>query len=245
MRTAPLIIAHRGAPLEVPENTLASFDRAIELGADGLECDVRLTRDRIPVLMHDEDLARVAGRRGRVSELTLDEIQSIDLSAYHPSYAEPCRVPTLAEALAHLSNRDLQLVIEVKGQRGRDDEAARAIDDILENAPLERPPILSSSSAGVLAALYRRCPDRSRAFIVTGPFFSFLQPWVFAKLYRLSGMHVVRSCLNTSFVRRCHARGIHCYTWTINDDAEVKRACALVVDGIITDDVAGARRARD
>src|SRR6185503_14444987 len=82
MPTTPLILGHRGASAVAPENTLAAFSRAMSDGADGIEFDVRLSRDGVPVVIHDANLNRTAGVARRVSDLTAKELQEIDVGGW-------------------------------------------------------------------------------------------------------------------------------------------------------------------
>jgi glycerophosphoryl diester phosphodiesterase len=131
----PLIIAHRGDSAQRPENTLASFASALEVGAELVECDVQLTRDGQVVVIHDPTLDRTTTGRGRVGELTLPEIRAF--SAGYPerfgrAYAGE-RVPTLAETLGLLRER-ARIMIEIKTESVLEAEAdgieARAIGEV-------------------------------------------------------------------------------------------------------------------
>src|SRR4029079_16191350 len=82
MSLRPLILGHRGASAVAPENTLAAFSRAMSDGADGIEFDVRLSRDRVPVVIHDANLNRTAGVDRRVSDLTAKDLQEIDAGSW-------------------------------------------------------------------------------------------------------------------------------------------------------------------
>src|SRR3712207_531627 len=82
VKQSPLIIAHRGASALAPENTLAAFQRAIEDGPEGLEFDVRMAKDGVPVVFHDSTLKRMARREGRTSSITTAELQSLDLGEW-------------------------------------------------------------------------------------------------------------------------------------------------------------------
>ncbi|MBI3536498.1 MAG: hypothetical protein HY070_02885, partial [Chloroflexi bacterium] len=95
----PLIIAHRGASAEAPENTLAAFTRAFELGADGIELDVTLTKDNIPVVIHDDTVNRTTNARGVVSEMLLAEIKQLDAGSWKDAKYRGEKIPTLEETL--------------------------------------------------------------------------------------------------------------------------------------------------
>ena len=105
------VIGHRGASGYVLENTIPSFSKAIELGSDIVECDVHLSSDGVPVVIHDEDLSRLAGLNKKISDLKVSEIKSIDLNGYE--------VPTLDEVLSIISGK-AGLFIEVKDPKAVD-----------------------------------------------------------------------------------------------------------------------------
>ncbi|HEV2914492.1 MAG TPA: glycerophosphodiester phosphodiesterase family protein [Pyrinomonadaceae bacterium] len=121
-RPLPLVIGHRGASAVAPENTLAAFERAMTDGADGIEFDVRLARDRVPVVIHDATLRRTGLMVGEVASLASTELAVVDVGTWfnlrHPSrgqasYAE-ARVPTLAQVLELFRERDATLYVEMK-----------------------------------------------------------------------------------------------------------------------------------
>ncbi|HKR23377.1 MAG TPA: glycerophosphodiester phosphodiesterase family protein [Pyrinomonadaceae bacterium] len=99
--STPLIIAHRGASAVAPENTIAAFQAAIDAGADGIEFDVRLSRDGVPVVIHDETLNRTHGMRRRVGEMTLDELNDVD-------------VPSVEQLFKLFESNKLILYLELK-----------------------------------------------------------------------------------------------------------------------------------
>lgn len=126
--TTVLIIGHRGAAAVAPENTLVSFERALADGADGVEFDVRLARDRVPVVIHDATLRRTALRRGMVSSFPSTELAQVDAGTWfnlrRPRLARPeyalATIPTLASVFELMKKRDALLYVEMKcGPRDR------------------------------------------------------------------------------------------------------------------------------
>jgi glycerophosphoryl diester phosphodiesterase len=119
---APLIIGHRGAAAVAPENTLVSFERALTDGADGIEFDVRLARDKVPVVIHDATLRRTVRRSGRIANFSSTELAEMDAGTWfnlrHPARALPvyteARIPTLAQAFALLQKSAALLYVEMK-----------------------------------------------------------------------------------------------------------------------------------
>ena len=111
----PLIIGHRGASAVAPENTMAAFREAIAVGAHGIEFDVRLTRDGIPVVIHDSTLGRTGGMNQRVSDLSWDELRKIDVGSWFKggSFAGET-VPSLEELFDLFQTNNLSLYLEMK-----------------------------------------------------------------------------------------------------------------------------------
>jgi glycerophosphoryl diester phosphodiesterase len=127
----PIVVAHRGASVEQPENTIEAFEAAIDAGADAVEFDVRMTRDGVPIVMHDQDVSRTTNATGLVMKLPLDEIRRLSIELPGGGAAG---VPTLEEALACLSGR-AAADIELKNdwdEPGYVEEGAPAIEATLE-----------------------------------------------------------------------------------------------------------------
>ena len=240
--TIPLLIAHRGARLEAPENTLPAFARAIELGADGIEFDVRLTRDRVPVISHDEHIHDEQGHLVSISATPYEILRTIAIGARKGAEFRGTVIPTLEEALAFLAPHNLQLIVEIKRQSDLHDDAVRRVGDALHHAPLKKSPIVSSASRRIHHALYRHHRDLQRALIVVEPLFSFVPSLLFAKFYGLQALHLEVSGLKKIFVEACHRLNLQCVLWTVRLARQLHHAVQLGVDAIIADDVALIRR---
>lgn len=150
-----LLIAHRGASADATENTLAAFALAAEQGADAVECDVRLTQDGTPVVLHDADLRRLAGRTERVEALTIAELAAVRVG-------DGQLIPTLAEAL-DWSRRGLPLVVELKA--GPDPSLlAECVAPVIRSAA-DRIVAVSSFSLSILQRVAERLPDVALALV--------------------------------------------------------------------------------
>jgi glycerophosphoryl diester phosphodiesterase len=241
-----IVYAHRGAAAERPENTLVSFQRALELGADALETDVHLTADGAVVAIHDPDGARVAGSRQTVAASTLAEVKAwdagtvfVDGRGERPFVGQGHRVPTLDEILGELPkvrvNVDLKASAPELAERfleivRRHDAEQRVVAASFHRGPLRRLRAAGWRGEYSLArmefvaawlvprALTQKSPPGARAQIPThaGPF----------------------SISTRRFVEKLHALGLKIDYWTINDPDEAKRLVALGADGIMTDDPA-------
>ena len=148
--TPPIfIVGHRGAPLIAPENTIASHEAALRLGANIIELDVRMTRDGHFVVIHDATVDRTTNGEGRVSKMTLEEIRALDAGAWKGPQFAGARVPTLREALANLKGR---AGIDIDFKDGPKNSGAR-LADLLDEL---------GYNDGTLVTFYARTPGRLR-----------------------------------------------------------------------------------
>ncbi|MGH6912195.1 MAG: glycerophosphodiester phosphodiesterase family protein, partial [Geminicoccales bacterium] len=163
----PRLIGHRGAAGAAPENTLASIRRASQLGAAWVEFDVKLTREGVPILMHDDRLERTTSGRGCVADHTLAAIRELDAGAWFaPAFAGEA-VPTFEDALAACAELGLGINVEIKPCPGREEETAHAVLEVLLAhwaADLSRP-LISSFAHLCLAVARERAPDLPRGYL--------------------------------------------------------------------------------
>jgi len=243
----PLAIGHRGCAGEVPENTLASFRRGLEDGAVVIETDVHLTRDGVPVLLHDDDVGRVSDGAGPVRDHDLADLQRLDAGHRFatPDGATPfrgagLRIPSLAEALDAFPGVrfNLELKEDLPGivERTLDAirEAGRAESTLVtsgadaimrrlrDEAARRDAGVARGASAGevgrfALAALRGETPPEGTMALQVPTHFAG-QPLVTAK-----------------FVEIAHAHGIEVHVWTIDEPAEIDALLDVGVDGIVSD----------
>jgi glycerophosphoryl diester phosphodiesterase len=219
----PIPFAHRGGAGDAPENTMRAFSAAVILGYRYLETDVRVTADGLVVVFHDEDLARMCGRPGRISELSAAEIATARVAGTEP-------IPTLHELLDAWP--DVRINIDCKS----DDAIEPLADVITEHAALDRV-CLSSFSDRRIRALRRRlgrrlCTSAATLELAALKLFGFAAGGLAAQVpVRHRGVTVV----NARFVRRSRRRGLPVHVWTIDDASEMHRLFDLGVDGIMTD----------
>lgn len=141
----PKLIGHRGAASYAPENTLEGIRTAYDLGIDWVELDVKLTKDEIPILFHDEDTQRMSGVPGLVRDMTLDELKELDVGANHGESFIGTQIPTLDEALELLIDLDMAVNLEIKPCPGREKETAEILVDHLSRVWDEHNKVLLSS----------------------------------------------------------------------------------------------------
>jgi glycerophosphoryl diester phosphodiesterase len=153
----PLVIAHRGTPRELPENTLASFSRALEQGADVLETDLRISQDGVIVLVHDETLERTTNGTGFVSAHSLDEIKDLRTRAPAGQLADE-GVPTLLELLA-LTQAQVPLLLELKDPLFAEEVHARKLVRMLQAYEMLDKSAVVSFKSELVRSVERVCPE--------------------------------------------------------------------------------------
>jgi glycerophosphoryl diester phosphodiesterase len=166
----PPVIAHRGASAIAPENTLAAFRLAHEAGALWVECDVKLTRDGAPIIMHDDTLDRTTDGKGNVADMDWADVQKLDAGVWFDARFRGERVPQLAEALRFILDHDMRLNLEIKPCPGR--AQATAMVALIETAklwpPYYAPPVISSFNEKALAIAAQLHPHWPRSFAFEG-----------------------------------------------------------------------------
>lgn len=233
LRTHPLVIAHRGFSHRAPENTLVAYREAIEAGADMAECDVWLSADRVPVLLHDEHLKRTTGVDAKVTSLPLERIKEFDAGQWKaPEYAGE-RIPTLIETLKLVSGK-LRLVIEVK-PAGMEREVIAAI---VEAGVKPSDVMIFSFKHEVVETLARLEPQLPTTWLIGD------MPWqrekrretlALALSARVSAIGLPVARVDPAIVRLAHESGLSVFVWTVNDPDDMAYLARIGVDGIITD----------
>ena len=239
----PAVVAHRGAPVSRPENTLASFEEAVRLGARIVEFDVRLTRDTVPIVIHDPTVDRTTDGTGAVHELDLAAVRALDAGAGE-------RVPLLAEVLEALSGR-AAVAIEIKNLPGepaydpREEPIVAAAHDTLRGVGFDGPVLVISFNPASIEASRAIDPDVATGFLTTA-----LVPPDEALRYAVGAGHALvlpgtraLEPAGAAFVERAHAAGVRVGTWTADTSEEVERFVALGTDVIASNDPAMALEA--
>lgn len=243
----PLLYAHRGAASERPENTLSSFARALELGADALETDVHLTLDGHVVAAHDATLARAAGVPVMIRRATLDELRRcdvgwgfVDREGGRPFAGRGERVPTLEEVLDAFPG--VPLNVDVKQPTP---SMVGPLLDLLRRKRAEGRVLVASFDGATLRAVRAAGYPGRTGLALTEVLRLYATP-----LAALRAMPPGGSAAQVppaaqglrldspGFIARCHALGLRVDYWTINDPAEAERLLDLGADGIMTDDPA-------
>ncbi len=227
----PLNIAHRGASAVAPENTLAAFHKALELGADGIELDVRLCADGTPVVIHNPSVDATTDGSGSVAQMTLRELKQLDAGAWFaPAFAGE-RIPTLEETLAAVGGR-LLVNIELKGKAILGRRLVRATVDLIERYCLAERVLVSSFNPLLLHRVQRIAPKIATGLLYLWAFLPGVAQRVAPQPY--TALHPSVGILtqdHRDWIRR-HPYRIH--VWTVDEPTEMRRLIEWGVGGIIT-----------
>lgn len=214
----PRIIGHRGACGLAPENTVASFRKAAELGVRWVEFDVHLSADGIPVVIHDDTVNRTTNGRGKVAALTLAELQALDAGTWFQPRFQDERVPTLEEVVILLGKLGLGAVVEIKPSPGTEAATAEAaVRLLLKRWPDHlSPPMVSSFEIEALERAHEVAPGIARALLVG----RVRDGWEL-EIDRLgcSALHADQERLDAKTVASVTRAGLPLFAYTVNDAA--------------------------
>ncbi len=241
-----LVIAHRGGRSLGPENTLYTFQRAVDLGADVLEMDVHRTKDGKLVVLHDTTVDRTSNGTGPVNSFNLAELKILD-AAYHwspdkgksfPLRGKGLSIPALSEVFVAFPQMRINIEIKEPGQTG-----LRSLCRLIQDCGMSQKVMVASFEAGALKKFRSTCPRvATSAGASEAVFFYALQKLHLESAYSpaAQALQVPQSygdlrVVTKRFVEAAHARNLKVHVWTINDVDAMKTLLQLGVDGIMTD----------
>ena len=232
----PFWIAHRGAGKLAPENTLAAFRLGAQYGYSAFECDVKLSADDVPFLLHDATLERTAGAEGVAGERPWSELSQLDAGGWHSRRYAGEPMATLA-ALAHYVRRNRFLLnIEIKPTPGHEARTGQIVAQRTARLWLHdrRPPLLSSFKPAALAAARAASPALPRALLLDA-----LEEGWFEQASAIGCVAVVadQALWTAEMVTRLHGAGLRALAYTVNEEDMARHLTALGLDGLITDAV--------
>ena len=230
----PLIFAHRGACLVAPENTLPAFQRAVDLGADGVELDVQYSSDSQLVVIHNPSLDATTNGSGRVTSHTLEELRELDAGSYFAPEFAGTLIPTLDEVLDLLEGK---LIVNIEIKALETTTAGIGVDTVnaVRAHNMQHQVIISSFNPMALRRAKKAGPDIECAILLAPD----LPGWTRSGLARrwsgADGLHPEAPMVDEAYMAQAKRQGLPVRVWTVNDETEMRRLAALKVDAIITD----------
>ena len=226
--SSPLIIGHRGASAVAPENTMAAFREAIRVGSDGIEFDVRLTRDRVPVIIHDNTLRRTTGLSHRIADLSWPELESLEVA-----------VPSLEELFTLFEGNDLMLFLEMKVDSAAEHgPLAEACCKLIDNHAFKERVIVECFDLAALEVV-KNIDSEIKTAALFQPTFSrpalsdqriidqakAVGAWALALHFRVAREALIQKAIDAD---------LRVVVWTVDDPAWLARARSMGIDALIT-----------
>ncbi len=230
------IWGHRGASAYAPENTMKAYRLAYEQGADGIEIDVHLSKDGIPVIMHDETLNRTSNLSGRIVDYPLSVLKQADVG-------EGEKIPTLREVLAFIADTRMEINIEVKSDIILYPGLERKVTDMVAEFGVSDLVYYSSFNHYCLLTLKKIVPEARVGLLYMA---GLVEPWDYALKLGADALHPYLPCLQLDdYIANAHRHHLAVRPWTVNNQNDMFELKKAGVDAIITNDVKLARRISD
>ena len=230
--SAPLVIAHRGASMFAPENTIAAFELAVEMGADAIELDTMLTADGTPIVIHDQSLERTTNGNGNVASKMVAEIKLLDAGSKFDARFAGEQIPTLEEVFSAVGNKVL-INVELKNYASPFDHLPETVVALVVKKGLSDRVLLSSFNPIALMKAKRASGKIRRAAIIGGG--PIIVRGVIEAFTNYYALHPAASLVNQGMIDKHHAAGNKINVWTVNEESEMKKFLSMGVDGLITD----------
>lgn len=242
MMTKPLIWAHRGASGYAPENTLAAFELAAKMHADGVELDIQLTRDGELAVCHDERIDRTSSAKGFLKDYTLTELKQLDFSNGNLAY-EGIRIPTMREVFDLLKPTGLSINIELKTGVFFFPGIEEKIVKLTLECGMEDRVLYSSFNHYTIRRLQSLVPSVRTAFLYAD---GFIDMPAYGQAHGVGALHPSFDNLQyPDFMAECRAKKLDVNVWTVNSEADLAVCVREGVHAIITNYPDKARMASD
>lgn len=227
--------AHRGASgwdvQYAPENTMPAFTKAVEMGADGIELDVQMTRDGQLVIIHDETIQRVSDGKGWVRDLTLKELKQFSFSKTHPGYGFVA-IPTLEEFFEMMQDNNLEMNIELKNSIVLYEGLEEKTVALAKKMQMEERIIYSSFNHYSVQKIQHLAPTSKAGLLYMD---GFIDVPAYGKALGVDALHPRRHLLDyPGFMEDCKRQGLAVHVWTVDVKTDMRKMCELGIDAFIT-----------
>ncbi|WP_188453724.1 glycerophosphodiester phosphodiesterase [Virgibacillus oceani] len=225
------IIAHRGASKLAPENTMPAFRLAHELGSDGIETDVQLTKDNVPVLIHDEHVKRTTNGIGYIKDLTINQVKQLDAGSWFSKKYAGTSIITLEEFLHWIKPKPLYLNIELKNNKIDYKNIETIVYEMVKHYQLLNRTTLSTFNPNSVKRINKLHSDIKVAFLTSRN----KNLISYAQSLGANALHVKYRLLNRLLVEQCQKANMKIRVYTLNRPSRILKSYALKCDGIFTD----------
>lgn len=233
------VISHRGANIYAPQNTIPAFEKAVEIGIDGFETDIHLTKDGFPVICHNYTIDKTSNGKGSISQMTLEELKGYDFGSYFSKKYAGTPLPTLDEFLELVAKTDVKILnIELKEPKENETEiVSETIRRVKEFELFDK--LLISSFAPKLLVEAKQIDLQTKTGLLYSPNSKDVlsiarRPVEFAFSIKADALHPYYMFVNEDYVKNAHLAGIEVNPWTVDSVKSIEKMINFGVDGIIT-----------
>ncbi|WP_128894738.1 glycerophosphodiester phosphodiesterase [Longirhabdus pacifica] len=226
------ILAHRGATTYCPENTMSAFEKAVELGADGLEIDVQMTSDGKLVVIHDETLERTTNGSGMVMEHSLSKLRTLDAGNWFHHKFNGEKIPTFEEVLQFSIKNQLYLNIELKNSIVHYKDIEQEVIKLVQQYHYESQVILSSFNHLSLKLCKQVDSNIAIGVLYSKPM---MEPWQYAANLQATAVHPYKKFVSEKLIKECKRLNIDVHPWTISTKEELDQHKVMNVTKVISD----------
>ncbi|MEM7129152.1 MAG: glycerophosphodiester phosphodiesterase family protein [Chloroflexota bacterium] len=230
----PKIFAHRGAKSAAPENTLPAFEKALEMGVDGVELDVQCSKDNQLMVIHDFTLDKTTSGSGLVSDFTASELAQLDAGSHFGVEFAGVGVPTLPQILDRLQGQ-CHVNIEIKSQDRSGGPEVESVLALIQERNLYDEVLISSFNPMTLIKTRWLDKQISIGLIYREPLPDYLSNAWLGPIIDPQALHPHSRLVETQLINFAHERNLAVNTWTVNDTEEARRLAGLGVQIIISD----------
>ncbi|WP_078379797.1 glycerophosphodiester phosphodiesterase [Sutcliffiella halmapala] len=226
------IFGHRGSAGTHPENTMISFKQAVIDGADGIELDVQLSKDGIPVVIHDEKVDRTTNGKGFVQDMTLKELQNLNAVYKFANKYKTATIPTLEEVLSWASNNNIYINIELKNGIIAYEGLEEKVVALVTKFKLQSRIIFSSFNHYSIAKLHVLVPEIEKAVLYMEGIY---KPWEYTKWVGAQSIHPNIKACPAELIEQSQVEGVPVRPFTVNDQKVMQKLFTIKCAGFFTD----------
>lgn len=220
------ILAHRGAFGYAPQNTMAAYKKAIEMNSDGIELDIRLSKDGKIVICHNSTIDETSNGSGEISEMTYEEILKYDFSKEFPEYS-PQHAPLLSEVLELFKPTNMLINIEVK-----DSDSAIPAIELVKKMEMQGQIVYSSFNHRCIKNMREYDPSIDAGLLYGEEVSEDMESYI--KEYNATAVHPYFSSVNDKIIDICNRNGYKIRAWTVNEPEDIEAMVKLDIDTVIT-----------
>ncbi len=246
-----LVISHRGANRYAPQNTLPAFKKSVEIGTDGFETDVHITKDGKIVLCHNYTIDETSDGCGEIANKTLENLKTYDFGKYFSNKFKGTEIPTIDEFLSFIETTDIKVLnIEIKSPKESETAIVKETIKAVKEHGLFDKLLISSFDPKLLIEAKQIDPDCKTGFLYSPTSKTlpkmFWRQLEYTKMLGADAVHPYYLFVTEKYVKNAHAMGLKVNPWTVNSEKAIDKMIELGVDGIITDfpDVVGGKLSR-